>query len=203
LSDVKDHHVVAKMLKQFFEELPEPLLTFQLYDKFLHWIGIEFSWNFLKLAEIEDPEFRVVAGSSLLYALPPMNRKVLLFMLDFFRLLTPEDTLRESSTSRSYCASAFGYIFLRNEQNDAKTLSKHNIDRKQACIKIIDSLLLLQQDLVRKFPRNFLYCEIVLDTDDIKFNKDTFLVRAATVRNIVEKSLDEYYNGNFLSFFSN
>src|SRR5690348_5531490 len=32
---IEEHHLVAGMLKQYFLQLPEPLLTFELYDCFL------------------------------------------------------------------------------------------------------------------------------------------------------------------------
>ena len=35
-----DHHVVAGALKQYIRELPEPLLTFQLFDEFLKCMAV-------------------------------------------------------------------------------------------------------------------------------------------------------------------
>ena len=52
-------------------------------------------------------------------------------MLDFFKAFD----------GKNYCASAFGFIFLRISQNSAKILSKNHIDKKQLCIKVIDSLM--------------------------------------------------------------
>jgi len=42
LETVTDPHVVANLIKVFFRELPEPLMTFDLYDCFLSAIGTPF-----------------------------------------------------------------------------------------------------------------------------------------------------------------
>lgn len=35
IADIKDHRAIAGLLKLFFVKLPEPLMTFELHDKFL------------------------------------------------------------------------------------------------------------------------------------------------------------------------
>jgi hypothetical protein len=35
MSEILDPHVCASLLKQYFRELPEPLLTYEFYDCFL------------------------------------------------------------------------------------------------------------------------------------------------------------------------
>ncbi len=40
-------HVVSTLVKAFFRELPEPLMTFDLYENFLNVSGISFKLNLL------------------------------------------------------------------------------------------------------------------------------------------------------------
>ena len=45
-------HVITSTLKSFFRELPEPLLTFELYDEFVQASGMcTGSWNAFDIAE--------------------------------------------------------------------------------------------------------------------------------------------------------
>ena len=46
--DEEDEHVVATLLKRFFRDMGEPLLTFDLYDTFLGAAGTpsSFFWYF-------------------------------------------------------------------------------------------------------------------------------------------------------------
>jgi len=54
-------HVLASVLKSFFREMPEPLLTFELYDEFL------------RAAELSQPEERINTLFALLKKLPKPN----------------------------------------------------------------------------------------------------------------------------------
>ena len=65
LSIVSDAHVVAGLLKLFFRELPEPLLTFELYDE---WIAAE---------ALDDERARLARICAIVARLPPANRAVL------------------------------------------------------------------------------------------------------------------------------
>lgn len=54
-------HVLTSVLKSFFREMPEPLLTFELYDEFL------------RAAELSQPEDRINTLFALLKKLPKPN----------------------------------------------------------------------------------------------------------------------------------
>ena len=54
-------HVLTSVLKSFFRELPEPLLTFELYDEFL------------RAADLSQPEDRVHTIFAILKKLPKQN----------------------------------------------------------------------------------------------------------------------------------
>lgn len=71
-SDLPDPHIVPGLLKQFLRELPEPLLTFNLYPLFL------------KANSIDNEEGRLAEMKRLLGRLPKVNRDVfkqLLYLL--------------------------------------------------------------------------------------------------------------------------
>jgi hypothetical protein len=63
-SELSDPHIVPGLLKQFLRELPEPLLTFNLYPLFL------------KANTIDNEEARVAEMKRLVGLLPKVNRDV-------------------------------------------------------------------------------------------------------------------------------
>ncbi|XP_029638348.1 uncharacterized protein LOC115213490 isoform X3 [Octopus sinensis] len=66
-------HTIAAVLKLYFRELPEPLFTNLLYDKF---IGI---------SDIKEPEQKEKELISLIHSLPEVNYNILLHMLDHLK----------------------------------------------------------------------------------------------------------------------
>lgn len=67
-----DCHNVASLLKQFLRNLPEPLLTFELYDAWQSLGG----WT-------ESPEISSKIARYLVQTLPPLNKNVLLALMSF------------------------------------------------------------------------------------------------------------------------
>ncbi|XP_022241435.1 rho GTPase-activating protein 1-like [Limulus polyphemus] len=66
-----DIHVAAVMIKSFLRELPEPLLTFDLYD------------DILSFQELEQTEKLPVAKSLILQRLPEDNYQLLKYVVEF------------------------------------------------------------------------------------------------------------------------
>ena len=54
-------HVITSATKTFFRDLPEPLLTYDLYDEFI------------RVSEIRDPKERLQATYSVIEVLPKAN----------------------------------------------------------------------------------------------------------------------------------
>jgi hypothetical protein len=73
LHEVKDCHVVACLLKMWLRELPEPLLTYELYQPLLTMV----------LDESLAPDNEVVLNGlrAILRQLPPLNRVILQHLL--------------------------------------------------------------------------------------------------------------------------
>lgn len=96
LTNVNDPHVVASLLKQWLRELPEPLLTFGLYDSFILVAenkGTFSSILFICINSTTHPGFICVSAASteekvaklvnLVKSLPEANQVVLKYLLAF------------------------------------------------------------------------------------------------------------------------
>eukprot|EP01129_Flabellula_baltica_P010972 TRINITY_DN4713_c0_g1_i1.p1 TRINITY_DN4713_c0_g1~~TRINITY_DN4713_c0_g1_i1.p1 ORF type:complete len:559 (-),score=125.71 TRINITY_DN4713_c0_g1_i1:26-1702(-) len=73
-------HDAASLFKLYFRELPEPLLTYRLYD------------DFISCLDIADKAQLINTFSSLLFSLPEINRKALEFI---FELLSDIESQKE------------------------------------------------------------------------------------------------------------
>ncbi|XP_022244831.1 rho GTPase-activating protein 44-like [Limulus polyphemus] len=71
----RDPHTVAGALKSYLRELPEPLLTFDLYDEWMN------------AAKTVDPEARLQALWQVLHQLPEANRNNLRYIIKFLAKL--------------------------------------------------------------------------------------------------------------------
>jgi hypothetical protein len=84
----KDVFIVAALIKQFFRELPEPLIPHHLHSKVFEWTGTKAEkLNIDLMIEIDEPEYKLKSLRSLIGALPVNNRKLIKFMVNFFRSL--------------------------------------------------------------------------------------------------------------------
>nr|XP_032514779.1 unconventional myosin-IXAa-like [Danaus plexippus plexippus] len=116
-------HVRASVLKSFFRELPEPLLTFDLYD------------DFILAAEITDPQERVSTIFTILKKLPKPNYDMverLIFHLA--RVALGEDHNRMGPNA---LAIVFAPCILRTHKVQPAQDSLHDIARQTACLEAI------------------------------------------------------------------
>nr|XP_049702444.1 unconventional myosin-IXa isoform X4 [Helicoverpa armigera] len=116
-------HVRASVLKTFFRELPEPLLTFDLYD------------DFIRAAQISDPQERVSTIFTILRKLPKPNFDLverLIFHLA--RVALGEEHNRMGPNA---LAIVFAPCILRTHKVQPAQASLHDIARQTACLEAI------------------------------------------------------------------
>ena len=101
LEDYKDPFMVAAILKQLFREMPEPLLTYELYDDIVAFNNLRH-----KLA---------AAKVLILYRLPKNNFKLLEFLLAFLlRIIEYNDKNKMSARKVS---NIFSPLIIRQKEN--------------------------------------------------------------------------------------
>ncbi|KAM6987122.1 rho GTPase-activating protein 8-like [Aplochiton taeniatus] len=96
-----DVHVPAVVLKTFLRELPEPLLTFRLYDQVLDIVGVESS-------------LRVTTCKSIVENLPEQNFIVLKYLASFLNMVSQRSFINKMSPSNLACV--FGVNLTRPPQ---------------------------------------------------------------------------------------
>eukprot|EP00011_Vannellida_sp_DIVA3-517-6-12_P001288 CAMPEP_0114633438 /NCGR_PEP_ID=MMETSP0168-20121206/15455_1 /TAXON_ID=95228 ORGANISM="Vannella sp., Strain DIVA3 517/6/12" /NCGR_SAMPLE_ID=MMETSP0168 /ASSEMBLY_ACC=CAM_ASM_000044 /LENGTH=533 /DNA_ID=CAMNT_0001845089 /DNA_START=18 /DNA_END=1619 /DNA_ORIENTATION=- len=100
LSSIQDPHAVAGLLKLFFREAPVPLLTFELYEEFLAFPGLE---DDVKLDTMRD----------LVSRLPERNGKVLRHVMLFLQRVAAKESINFMGTGN--IAIVFGPNIMRRE----------------------------------------------------------------------------------------
>ncbi|XP_071388960.1 rho GTPase-activating protein 8-like [Centroberyx affinis] len=85
-----DVHVPAVILKTFLRELPEPLLTFPMYDQVLDIVKVESSLRVTRCKEIVE-------------SLPEHNFIVLKYLLSFLHMVSLESIVNKMSPSNLAC----------------------------------------------------------------------------------------------------
>jgi len=81
-------HVLTSVLKSFFRELPEPLLTYELYDEFL------------RAADLSQPEDRIHTTFTILKKLPKANYDLMeRLVFHLVRYVMPKHFIRTRKTN--------------------------------------------------------------------------------------------------------
>ncbi|PIA19734.1 RhoGAP-domain-containing protein, partial [Coemansia reversa NRRL 1564] len=94
-----DINVVSGVIKQFLRELPEPLMTFNLYD------------GFINAASIDDYDERLWAIKDLVHALPTTNYTVLKRLVEHLERVTDYEEINHMYGTN--LALVFGPSLLR------------------------------------------------------------------------------------------
>ena len=82
-SDLDDPHISAALFKQFLRELPEPLLTFELYGEFI------------KANSIEDDAALLAELKRLINKLPEVNRAILKRLLELLAKIADKEDINK------------------------------------------------------------------------------------------------------------
>lgn len=109
-TDCNDPHTVAALLKQFFRDLPEPLLTFDNYSKFIEIASIK-----------ETPtDEKVKQVFALVETLPPEHQIILKHLLSFLNRVSRLSDLNKMTVAN--LAMVFGPNLLRPLNDTPMTL---------------------------------------------------------------------------------
>ena len=104
-----DTHTMAAVLKQWLRQLPEPLLTFRLYD------------SIVQSAKILDPARREEAVQKIIMALPEANYRIWKYLCKFFSRVC---SFPENRMSPSNVAIVFAPNVVRSESESMLTYSR-------------------------------------------------------------------------------
>lgn len=116
-------HVLTSVLKSFFRDLPEPLLTFELYDEFL------------RAAELSQQEDRINTLFALLKKLPKPNYDLMeRLVFHLVRVALYEDKNRMNANS---LAIVFAPCILRTNKNRQVQESLNDISRQTLCLETV------------------------------------------------------------------
>jgi len=101
----EDIHNVAGLLKLFFRELPEPLLTFELYESFIAAMGTHnallhyFMANNKIIIAQHDAESQIECIGRAIEVLPAGNKSILKYLVQF---LSKVAAVKENSMVRTW-----------------------------------------------------------------------------------------------------
>lgn len=116
LDEHNDVHLAAVLMKAFLRDLPEPLLTYALYEPVLAMTGADYG----------DTDANVAAVRTLLAPLPPRNRAVLQFILRFLRDVADKADINKMTESN--LAIVFGPNLLWSNNQAASLASMARIN---------------------------------------------------------------------------
>ncbi|KAI8088728.1 uncharacterized protein BX664DRAFT_331243 [Halteromyces radiatus] len=119
-----DINVVADALKQFLRELPEPLLTFALYEEFIN------------ASASDDHDDRVYKIKQVIQKLPPVNYQLLKRLLEHFVIVTDYEAINHMYATN--LAIVFGPTLLQPMSGPAAfTTSMSNLGHHQNIVKYL------------------------------------------------------------------
>lgn len=110
----QDVHVPAVILKTFLRELPEPLLTFRLYNQVLDLLSVESS-------------LRATRCKQLIESLPEHNFIVLKFLFGFLHMVSQESIINKMSASNLACVFGVNLFWPRHGSISLSALTPINI----------------------------------------------------------------------------
>lgn len=112
--EFSDIHVPAVILKTFLRELPEPLLTFRVYNQVQELLNVESS-------------LRVSRCKQIIEGLPEQNFIVTKFLLCFLHMVSQESIVNKMSPSNLACVFGVNLVWPRHGSISLSALTPVNI----------------------------------------------------------------------------
>jgi hypothetical protein len=120
----KTPHSVAALLKLFLRELPEPLLTFDLYD------------CFIAADSVPIPEGRRESIKRVLKMLPQLNLRLLMHLVIFLRAVQQQSAVNKMNAAN--LAMVFAPNLLRPRSNDLSVI----VSDSPHAVHILETLIM-------------------------------------------------------------
>lgn len=169
----KDPHLVAAILKEFFDKLPDPLITSNIYD------------DLCLVQDLAHQSLRASMLHSLIFSMPTEHVMLLRALMAFLQQLTANINI--NSLSPVSLGRVFGPLLVKRAESNSPTVNDNDTPR------------MVVQTLIREYSRIFIGDEKELKYV-MKNNQQ--LVEAGTKEKLIEKLLDEYYSDkNFVDAF--
>jgi len=118
--NLEDIHTVSSALKLYFRELPEPLLTYKLYDE---WVATQYMSEVIK---------RIEMVRQLVTRLPEIHRSTLQFLIAFLREIG--ENSEQNKMNSSNLSVVFGPTLCRCRKDDPLILFR-DMRHQYGCIK--------------------------------------------------------------------
>ncbi|XP_042236083.1 unconventional myosin-IXb-like isoform X2 [Homarus americanus] len=116
-------HVLATILKSFFRELPEPLLTFECYDSLLH------------ATDLQDPDDQLQTIFNIIKGIPKLNYDLLeRLIFHMVRVVQHEEHNRMNSNA---LAIVFAPCILRSQRSQTVQDSLNDIAKQTSVVETI------------------------------------------------------------------
>ncbi|MEQ2286209.1 Rho GTPase-activating protein 8, partial [Ameca splendens] len=110
----QDVHVPAVILKTFLRELPEPLLTFRVYNQVQELLNVESSLRATRCKQIVE-------------SLPEHNFIVVKFLICFLHMVSQESIINKMSASNLACVFGVNLVWPRHGSISLNALTPINI----------------------------------------------------------------------------
>ncbi|XP_062508209.1 rho GTPase-activating protein 17-like [Corticium candelabrum] len=115
---VTDVHAIAGALKLYLRELPEPLLTYELYD----------SW--IKAGMMQDNDARLQSLWSLVQSLPQENLSNFRYLMTFFHRLSTYSDVNKMGAANIALVIGPNLLWSRTEQDNSTGMSDTTVRSK-------------------------------------------------------------------------
>lgn len=127
--EYRDPHVIGGVLKSYLRELPEPLMTFSLYDEWMAAARVSSS-----------NDTRLQALWSVVQKLPEANRDNLRYLVKFLAALCRNQDMNKMSPQNVAIVIAPNLIWSPTNSQDANNIGM-NMSTANFCSVIVDSLV--------------------------------------------------------------
>uniref|UniRef100_H0WY19 SH3 domain binding protein 1 n=1 Tax=Otolemur garnettii TaxID=30611 RepID=H0WY19_OTOGA len=123
-----DPHAVAGALKSYLRELPEPLMTFDLYD------------DWMKAASLKEPGARLQALQEVCGRLPPENLSNLRYLMKFLARLAEEQEVNKMTPSNIAIVLGPNLLWPPEKEGDQAQLDAASVSSIQV-VGVIEALI--------------------------------------------------------------
>uniref|UniRef100_A0A158Q830 Myosin motor domain-containing protein n=1 Tax=Elaeophora elaphi TaxID=1147741 RepID=A0A158Q830_9BILA len=116
-------HVITTLVKSFFRELPEPLITYDLYE------------NFLNASEVQESDERMRCLSVIVELLPKCNRSLLDRLLYHLARIANQESVNKMGAAN--LALIFAPCILRTNQTLRAQDQLRDVQRQAICVQTL------------------------------------------------------------------